>query len=396
MTRLRTHALNTPEALEGRALPSAGVSAFLTSTGILRITGTPAADEIIVRQQDGTVWIDGTDIFYAGAAYEAVEAESVRRIDISGRAGDDVIFLGGEGQEVQPPARIDAGAGHDWVYGGLGNDTILGGGGHDTIFGSGGADWLYGQGGSDFLDDGDRTVSEVVVGGYGWDWNADVVARNGTSLTDVRQQALPTCSFLASLSALAGQGYDFQERISYDGPNAAGVPVYSVAFWDGTDWAWQSIEFDGWLTEADPQPAAEGESWVALMSRAWVAFHGGDGTAYPHEALLALTGTEPTHADYWDSMMTDADLDDIVQTLAEGGVIIAATGPDEYLATNVLLDNHAYAVLRVFQYGGDNWLEIRNPMGVDGGLFQTGNRWDGFVYVTWEEFQQSMVYLAAA
>ena len=132
------------------------------------------------------------------------------------------------------------------------------------------------------------------------------------------------------------------------------------------------------------------------MNRAWVAFRGDDGTAYPHEALFAVTGTEANHADYWDTVLGDAELDAIVQTLAQGGVAIAGTGPDSFLATDTLVPDHAYSVQRVFNYGGDVWLELRNPMGVDGGAITTGNAGDGIVYVTWDEFRESMVYLAVA
>jgi hypothetical protein len=235
-----------------------------------------------------------------------------------------------------------------------------------------------------------------MAGGDGRDWNADVVAVNGTRPADVRQRGTPICSFLASASALAGRGYDFREWISYDGPNDAGVPVYSVAFWDGSDWAWQSVEFDGTLDTSDTAPAAEGESWVVLINRAWVAFHGDDGTAYPHEAILALTGSAANQAEYWDTAMGDGELDVIIQTLAQGGIVIAGTGPDEFLATDVLVPDHAYSVQRVLNFGGEYWLELQNPMGVDGGALTTGNRLDGIVYVNWDEFVQSMVYLAVA
>jgi len=383
-------------ALEARANPSVGVSATLLATGVLRITGTTAADEITVRQQDGTLWIDGTDILRGGVPYEAVYSDTVRRIDINGQAGNDVIFLGAGGQQVGIRSLVNAGPGDDWVYGGSANDTVNGGLGNDLIFGAGGSDSLYGQAGDDFLDDGDRDRNEVVAGGLGRDWNADVVAVNGTRPADVRQRQSPTCSFLASAGALAGRGYDFREWISYDGPNEAGMPVYSVAFWKGTDWSWQSVEFDGTLYATDTSPAAEGESWAVLMNRAWVAFHGGDGTAYPHEAILALTGSEANYTEYWDTVMGDGELAVIQQTLSQGGIVIAGTGPNEYLATDVLVPDHAYSVQRVLFWGGEYWLELRNPMGIDGGALTTGNRLDGIVYVTWDEFVQSTVYLAVA
>ena len=71
-------------------------------------------------------------------------------------------------------------------------------------------------------------------------------------------------------------------------------------------------------------------------------------------------------------------------------------GPRADLATNVLVPEHAYSVQSVFTYAGEYWLILRNPMGRDGGTLETGNRSDGLVYVTWDEFVQSMVYLAVA
>jgi RTX calcium-binding nonapeptide repeat (4 copies)/Calpain family cysteine protease len=382
------------EPLESRSLPSAGVTANLSAFGVLRIAGTAAADDITVRQADGSIWIDGTDIIFGNSPYESVPVDSVRRMAINSLAGDDIIFLSAAGQEVAVPTVVNAGNGDDWVYTGLGNDTLNGGYGNDLLFASGGSDALYGQPGNDFLDDGNRSGTEVSVGGLGFDWNADVVAVQGTKAADVRQRGSPTCSFLASLSGLAGQGYDFRQWISYDGVNEAGAPEYSVAFWNGTDWIWQSVEFDGTLFSSDTAPAAEGESWVVLMNRAWAAFRGDEGTAFPHEALLALTGQEANHAEYWDAMMGDAELDVIRQTLDQGGLIIAGTGPDEYLATDILISNHAYTVLQVFEWDGEIWMQMRNPMGVDGGAITSGNIGDGIVYVTWDEFRESMTYLA--
>jgi len=383
------------QPLENRSLPSAAVVANLSVFGVLRITGTAAAEDITVRQGDGSIWIDGIDIIYGTTPYESVAAESIRRIAINSLAGDDIIFMAAAGQEVGVPTIVNAGNGDDWVYTGSGNDTLNGGYGNDLLFASAGSDALYGQPGNDFLDDGNRSATEVAVGGLGFDWNADVVAVQGTRPADIKQRGSPTCSFLASLSGLAAQGYDFQQWISYDGVNEGGAPVYSVAFWDGAKWQWQPVEFDGTLTPSDTAPAAEGEAWVVLMNRAWVAFRGDDGTAFPHEAIFALTGQEANHADYWDTIMGDAELDVIRETLDQGGLIIAGTGPDEYLGSLIVVPNHAYNVLQVFEYGGETWMQMRNPMGMDGGAINSGNTRDGIVYVTWEEFQHSMTYLAA-
>ncbi|MSR53971.1 MAG: hypothetical protein EXS09_11880 [Gemmataceae bacterium] len=390
MSRSRYSRLNC-ETLEARDVPS---TATLSSTGVLKILGTPADDEITVRQVAGVISIDNTTIQYASSTVASVPVASVKRIDIWGYAGDDTIFLGAANQEVVVKTNIYGGIGNDWVYGGIGTDTIKGGAGHDSIFGNLGTDALYGNDGHDFLDDGDRLNSEIVAGGLGWDWNADVVAIGGTRTKDVQQGDSPTCSFLASLSGLCDIGYDFREWITYDGVNEEGVPVYSVAFWDGSDWAEQTIEFDGTLFDSDADPRVEGESWVVLMNRAWMAWRDDDGTALPEEAIYALTGTEASSADYTDTMMADAELDVIIDTLNQGGMVVAATGNEQYLATDILIASHSYTVQDVQEYRGQIWLTLRNPWGIDGGALTSGNKYDGFVFVTWEEFQQSMVTLA--
>jgi len=391
MTRLRSFRLNC-EHLEARDVPS---TAMLTSTGVLKILGTTAADSITVRHEAGSITIDDTSIQSGGSTFDSIPVASIKRIDIWGYEGDDVIFLGAAGQEVAIKTNVYGGIGNDWIYGGIGKDTINGGNGNDSLFGNLGTDALYGNNGDDFLDDGDRLKSEIVAGGWGYDWNADVVAIGGTRAKDVQQVNSPTCSFLASVSGLCDIGYDFREWITYDGVNEEGVPVYSVAFWDGSDWAWQSVEFDGTLYDSDTDPRVEGESWVVLMNRAWMAWRDDDGTALPHEAIYALTGTEASSADYTDTMMADAELDVIIDTLNAGGMIVAGTGNEQYLATDILIASHTYTVQDVQEYRGQIWLTLRNPWGIDGGALTSGNKLDGFVFVTWEEFQQSMVYLAA-
>jgi Ca2+-binding RTX toxin-like protein len=382
------------EGLETRSVPAA-LTATLSNLGVLRVTGTTGADDIVVRQQDGVIWIEDTDIVSSSGSSEAVSASTVKKVEVIGLAGDDVIDLSSPDQDLLARSYVHAGAGNDWIRGGNGNDTILGWSGNDLIFGDDGADAIYGQTGNDFLDDGSRTVNEIAQGGLGFDWNADVVAVQGFRATDVRQRNSPTCSFLASLSGLASINYDFREWISYGGLNSSGMPSYSVAFWNGTDWTWQSVEFTGKLLASDTSPSAEGESWVVLMHRGWQAFRGDDGEAFPHEAILALTGAPATHAEYVDEMMTNADLESIIDTLNQGGIVVAGTGPDSFLATQTLIAEHAYTVEDVLLYNGKPWLVLRNPMGFDGGNEVSGNTRDGLLYVSWIEFRQSMVYLSA-
>lgn len=391
----RTHRLGAEfAALESRSLPSAGLTATLTAQGVFKIRGTAGADQIVVRDVQGVITVADTSIRVGGQMQNSVNAGAVSTVVIHSRAGDDEIFLGLGDQAVQAPCQINAGGGDDWVSGGRGSDTIRGGAGDDVIFGHGGLDLLYGGAGNDFLDDGDRNAAEVCKGGRGLDWNADFVAVNGTGFDDIHQRGSPSCSFLATLSGLALRGTDFTQWIEYRGMNQRGMPEYAVAFWTGSQWHWQPVEFAGWRTELDTAPAVDGESWAILMNRAWMAYHGDNGSCLPHEAMFALTGRQAAYGWFTNHMMGSGALNAIVQTLNNQGVVVAGTGTPQMLSTDAVVNNDAYLVLDVIQQDGTVWMLMRNPWGSDGGQTTCGNPNDGIVWINWQDFQQSMMYLA--
>lgn len=104
---------------------------------------------------------------------------------------------------------------------------------------------------------------------------------------------------------------------------------------------------------------------------------------------------QPAGYGYYDpGTLGQGDLDAIVQTLQNGGAVIAGTGTADTLSTGVLVDQHAYTVVDVVQQNGTTYVLMRNPWGVDGGLVTCGNKSDGIVWVTWDDFSRSMGYLA--
>src|SRR5438105_3101878 len=81
----RPHRRLQVETLEDRSLPATGVTASL-SGGVLSVTGTDAADTIVVRQTAAhavTVSANGVTKSYAG----------VNLIAVDGRGGDDRIWV---------------------------------------------------------------------------------------------------------------------------------------------------------------------------------------------------------------------------------------------------------------------------------------------------------------
>ncbi len=386
----RKHHL-TLETLEDRTVPA--TVAF--SNGILYATGSNAAETIRITQTASRITVEG-------AGY--VAASSVRSIVVDAKGGNDYVDMrtvkvsaaiySGDGDDMvvatQSADQIFAGYGNDRIWGMDGNDTISGEAGNDILFGNNGYDYLYGNDGNDFLDDGNRAGYEFADGGNGMDWNADVVAVNGTRMEDVRQTGTPTCGFLSSLQGLARTGTDFTQWIRYAGNTSDGTPQYDVAFWTGSAWKWVKVNFNGNTTGNDPLAMAEGESWVILMNRAWVQFYGKNGQTWPHDAIRALSGRQVSYQ----YSVTDADFNRVTTALSQNRLVGMATQARP--TTGLLVATHAYTVVQTWNGGNGNlWVQVRNPWGIDGGSQIDGAN-DALVWIPWAHVKASMNYLAIA
>jgi uncharacterized delta-60 repeat protein len=153
---------------------SASTVTAAVSGGVLRITGTAAADTIRLSRLRGAVQISGVLQVFPTASFS--------RVEIAGLSGADVVDVSGMDVGVS----VDAGPGNDWVLGGSRNDGLRGGDGNDTVFGGGGDDTLFGGVGDDYLNGGpgadqvfgdagnDQVFAvdgrvDTVVGGAGYD-----------------------------------------------------------------------------------------------------------------------------------------------------------------------------------------------------------------------------------
>ena len=147
------------EQLEARRL----FSTISVSGGVLTITGGNANNNIVVRENNGSVHVEdsGTPTDYTG----------ITAININGGPNDDIVFYTGNSiganisglsgndsitisDEGSAGSNVDAGGGDDQIVVlHANNTTLLGGGGSDqfTIKDSvgTGATWSYGLGGGD-------------------------------------------------------------------------------------------------------------------------------------------------------------------------------------------------------------------------------------------------------
>src|SRR4051812_17013464 len=105
------------ELLESRRLMSAG--ATLSSTGVLSIQGTDAADVISVApnavKKVVAVSING--------AYTLFSLASVKSISAKLGLGSDKL----DGTYMNVPLTVDGEAGNDSIFGGTANDNLVGG-----------------------------------------------------------------------------------------------------------------------------------------------------------------------------------------------------------------------------------------------------------------------------
>ena len=199
------------ESLETRTMMAANAA---VNGSVLRVDGSSAADQIVVKAVNRLVQVGGTQLrpVYAlaeqyhvqvmdnagnfrndplGAAINRYFSRAgINRIDVFadsgsdsvdtsqtgvtdrvyGGAGDDVITTGSGNDSVYGEAGNDSatlGLGADYFSGGTDNDTARGGDGNDSLFGGDNDDRLHGEAGNDSVDGGNHNDS--LTGGDGND-----------------------------------------------------------------------------------------------------------------------------------------------------------------------------------------------------------------------------------
>src|SRR4051812_24271549 len=128
------------EDLETRRL----MSATLSSTGLLTVTGTNASENISLVVSGANIKVSQT-----GVADKSFLASKVKKILINALDGNDNVAIQ---SAIIKPATLNGGTGNDLLISGGGNDVLNGGDGNDQLHGGAGSDALNAGKGNDILD----------------------------------------------------------------------------------------------------------------------------------------------------------------------------------------------------------------------------------------------------
>ncbi len=179
------------EQLESRVL----MSASLTPSGLLSITGTEHNDRITIR----TAKTQGYISVSMNGQRRLFEQSKITSIKVNALAGNDDLLVWAKGTPISVPMKISGGAGNDNLSGATGNDTINGGSGNDVLYGGKGDDRLRGDFGNDTVAgaDGDDNLSggrgkNTIITGTGTN---QVSKRKADKIESGATAAFPTTTF---------------------------------------------------------------------------------------------------------------------------------------------------------------------------------------------------------
>lgn len=399
---------------------------------VLWVSGTSGDDQIRIAR-DGRSWslsnhgwttrlhgMPRSIYLKANAGDDRVTLDTSVHIPASlyGNAGHDTL-VGGSGNDS-----LYGHHGNDLLIGGPGDDLLvsLGGGLRDTLDGGAGVDsfWLDAGGSERVLDvspaeNRAATVHRIgafeSIRGTAVTREVDGVRRNlpdprsahaggkwanfasrplfseaGPLADDVRQGALGNCYVHAPLSAIAGSNpRRLRETVADLGDGTYAVQLHRP----GGRKVFYRVDADLPVVNHPSQSpvnaglGAAGALWVAVVEKAF-AFHRAAvgsyesiGTGGWFDETFASLGVT-SHADRWIAEFRSSSdvLNRIADELAAGRVVVVGTRASAGREDAMLVDAHAYAVVKVDRAG--QTVVVRNPWGVDGGRRRSGVD-DGYV-----------------
>ena len=168
------------------AMPVAAAAPIVKATvtdGTLRISGSPRADNIVLRLSALDANQLQVDVGDDGSADKTFDIATLRAIDVEAGNGNDTVRIDqlNGAFTTRLPTRIDGQNGDDTLIGGSGNEILVGGRGDDFVDGNAGADTAFlGKGDDTFVwDPGDG--SDVIEGGSG----SDTMVFNGSAGNEI-------------------------------------------------------------------------------------------------------------------------------------------------------------------------------------------------------------------
>ncbi|MHC4293984.1 MAG: C2 family cysteine protease [Planctomycetota bacterium] len=405
------------------------VTEIISSDGSshLRILGTDSSDIITLSGSLGSLTLmtgGGSQLF----------TSSIASVIIYGFGGSDTIRMT---NSVNVASYVYAGAGDDTVYeNSCGQSIVEGGDGDDLLVSIGGSsDLISGGAGFDsfWVDSSDNvsdastteqnaksvhTVAEfyqpystnpgssqyvsleiaeqnftdptATSSAARWDNFADSpLFVDGPEYNDIRQGAIGDCYFLACLSSLA----DTDPTIISQMITSLGDGTYAVRFHRSGEEVFLRIDADlpvyssGSLTYAKASP--DGEIWVPLVEKAYAHFrYDQDSYSSIHGGWMSTTYREITGG-YTNTMWTGGSTSTLynyfADHLAQGHAVTLGSYSG---APSPVVGSHAYQVKSVHTSGGQQYVTVYNPWGVDGRSWDS-NYYDGLLTLTIQQVQTS-------
>ena len=139
--------------------------------GVLRVSGSPFADQIALRLSGADPNLLQVDVDADGTADDEFNINTFAAIVVDAGRGNDFVQLDTRNGafSTAKPTIVAGGRGADILLGGSGDERFFGGSGNDFVDGNGGTDTAFlGAGNDTFVwDPGDG--SDTVEGGFGFD-----------------------------------------------------------------------------------------------------------------------------------------------------------------------------------------------------------------------------------
>jgi hypothetical protein len=138
---------------------------------VLRVSGSPFADQIVLRLSGADPNLLQVDVDADGTADGEFNIDTFAAIVVDAGRGNDFVQLDTRNGafSTAKPTIVAGGRGADILLGGSGDERFFGGSGNDSVDGNGGTDTAFlGAGNDTFVwDPGDG--SDTVEGGFGFD-----------------------------------------------------------------------------------------------------------------------------------------------------------------------------------------------------------------------------------
>jgi len=230
----------------------------------------------------------------------------------------------------------------------------------------------------------------------------------GPQCDDVKQGALGTCYFMATLAAI-GHSQPHLIKHMFKNKVAHAIGLYMTRWWLGGKPV--NVIVDTYLPcdkkqkIAFAQPAQSSSFWPAILEKSWAKLfrsYMGINAGFPWEALAAITGVPVDIVSNTNVPVdrTDGSARDLWSYLVDAAKkqypILALSG---FVGAHGLVGEHVWAVLNASTVDGERRLHMYNPWGFNiysGSLASQSTRTSGHFWMTLTEYLDVFDHAAVA